>query len=81
MEVLVLGRLVQGLGGGAMTVALYVLVARVYPPTLHPKIFAAFAASWVIPSLVGPFAPPAGRLADSRRVRTQDGPDTPRLVP
>ena len=56
MEVLVLGRLVQGLGGGAMTVALYVLVARVYPPTLHPKIFAAFAASWVIPSLVGPFA-------------------------
>jgi MFS family permease len=56
MQVLVLGRLVQGLGGGAMTVALYVLVARVYPPTLHPKIFAAFAASWVIPSLVGPFA-------------------------
>ncbi|BCW37792.1 MFS transporter [Arthrobacter sp. StoSoilA2] len=56
MEVLVLGRLVQGLGGGAMTVALYVLVARVYPPALHPKIFAAFAASWVIPSLVGPFA-------------------------
>ncbi|YCK82611.1 MFS transporter [Arthrobacter sp. D3-18] len=56
MEMLVLGRLVQGLGGGAMTVALYVLVARVYPPVLHPKIFAAFAASWVVPSLVGPFA-------------------------
>ena len=56
MEILVLGRLVQGLGGGAMTVALYVLVARVYPPELHPKIFAAFAASWVVPSLVGPFA-------------------------
>ncbi|MFJ6455548.1 MFS transporter [Paenarthrobacter sp. NPDC091669] len=56
MEILVLGRLVQGLGGGAMTVALYVLVARVYPPVLHPKIFAAFAASWVVPSLVGPFA-------------------------
>lgn len=56
MEILVLGRLVQGLGGGAMTVALYVLVARVYPPSLHPKIFAAFAASWVVPSLIGPFA-------------------------
>lgn len=56
MEILVVGRLVQGLGGGAMTVALYVLVARVYPPALHPKIFAAFAASWVVPSLVGPFA-------------------------
>jgi MFS family permease len=56
MPALVTGRLVQGLGGGAMTVTLYVVVARVYPALLHPKIFAAFAAAWVIPSLVGPFA-------------------------
>ncbi|RKO19785.1 MFS transporter [Pseudarthrobacter phenanthrenivorans] len=56
MPVLVTGRLVQGLGGGALTVALYVLVARIYPAALHPKIFAAFSAAWVIPSLVGPFA-------------------------
>ena len=56
MPVLVSGRLVQGLGGGGLTVALYVVIARVYPPVLHPKIFAAFSAAWVIPSLVGPFA-------------------------
>lgn len=56
MPMLVAGRLVQGLGGGALTVALYVLVARIFPGTLHPKIFAAFSAAWVIPSLVGPFA-------------------------
>ena len=56
MPALVAGRLVQGLGGGAMTGALYVVIARVYPPVLHPKIFAAFSAAWVIPSLVGPFA-------------------------
>jgi MFS family permease len=56
MPLLVAGRLVQGLGGGALTVALYVLVARIYPGLLHPKIFAAFSAAWVIPSLVGPFA-------------------------
>ncbi|WP_406635682.1 MFS transporter [Pseudarthrobacter quantipunctorum] len=56
MPVLVAGRLVQGLGGGALTVSLYVLVARIYPGALHPKIFAAFSAAWVIPSLVGPFA-------------------------
>lgn len=56
MPALVAGRLVQGLGGGALTVALYVVVARVYPALLHPKIFAAFAAAWVIPSLVGPLA-------------------------
>jgi len=61
MEVLLVGRLAQGLGSGAMTVALYVVVARVYPPHLHPKIFAAFAAAWVVPSLVGPFA--AGAVA------------------
>lgn len=63
MGILVAGRLVQGLGGGAMTVALYVVVARVYPPVLHPKIFAGFAAAWVIPSLIGPFA--AGIVAQA----------------
>jgi MFS family permease len=61
MPALVAGRLVQGLGGGAMTVALYVVIARVYPPVLHPKIFAAFSTAWVVPSLVGPFA--AGLVA------------------
>ncbi|MGN8129951.1 MFS transporter [Paenarthrobacter sp. 22069] len=56
MPMLVAGRLIQGLGGGALTVALYVLVARFFPGTLHARIFAAFSAAWVIPSLVGPFA-------------------------
>lgn len=61
MPVFVGGRLVHGLGGGALTVALYVIVARVYPPVLHPRIFAGFAAAWVIPSLIGPFV--AGLVA------------------
>ncbi|AZI59647.1 MFS transporter [Nakamurella antarctica] len=55
MPVLVLGRLVQGLGSGALSVILYVMVARVYPLALRPKIFAAFAAAWVVPALIGPF--------------------------
>ncbi|WP_136041721.1 MULTISPECIES: MFS transporter [unclassified Microbacterium] len=54
MEVLVAGRFAQGLGSGGLMVALYVVVARVYPQELHPAIFAGFAAAWVIPSLVGP---------------------------
>lgn len=62
MEVLVAGRLLQGLGGGALTVALYVVVARIYPGELHPKIFAWFAAAWVVPALVGPSA--AGAVTD-----------------
>src|SRR5690606_22957170 len=55
MPMLVVGRLVQGLGTGAVTVALYVIVARIYPARLHPSIFAGFAAAWVIPSLIGPY--------------------------
>lgn len=63
MWIFVAGRLVHGLGGGALTVALYVIVARVYPPMLHSRIFAGFAAAWVIPSLIGPLI--AGLLAES----------------
>ncbi|MBW9093937.1 MFS transporter [Microbacterium jejuense] len=55
MPVLVVGRLVQGLGTGGQTVALYVVVARVYPGALHGRVFAAFSAAWVVPSLIGPF--------------------------
>ncbi|WP_107484317.1 MFS transporter, partial [Streptomyces sp. NRRL B-24572] len=52
----VLGRAVQGLGGGLVIVALYVVVGRAYSEHLRPAIMAAFAASWVIPSVVGPLA-------------------------
>ena len=54
MEILVGGRLVQGLGGGALTVGLYVLVGLVFPAVLQPGIFASFAAAWVLPALFGP---------------------------
>jgi MFS family permease len=54
MEVLVAGRVLQGLGGGALTVCLYVLVGLVFPAALQPAVFASFAAAWVLPSLFGP---------------------------
>ena len=54
MEVLVAGRVLQGLGGGAMTVCLYVVVGLVFPAVLQPAVFASFAAAWVLPSLFGP---------------------------
>ncbi|OEJ96064.1 MFS transporter [Streptomyces thermolilacinus] len=50
----ILGRAVQGLGGGLVIVALYVVVSRAYEERLRPAIMAAFSASWVIPSIVGP---------------------------
>jgi len=55
MHTFLAGRLIQGLGAGGQTVALYVVVARVYPPHLHGRVFAAYAAAWVVPSMVGPF--------------------------
>ncbi|MGW4030374.1 MFS transporter [Streptomyces sp. NPDC004838] len=56
MWMFILGRAVQGLGGGLVIVALYVVISRAYPERLRPVILAAFAASWVIPSVVGPLA-------------------------
>ncbi|MEV5608361.1 MFS transporter [Streptomyces sp. NPDC052225] len=56
MWMFVAGRAVQGLGGGLVIVALYVVVSRAYPAPLRPAIMAAFAASWVVPSIVGPLA-------------------------
>jgi MFS family permease len=56
MWVFILGRAVQGLGGGLVIVALYVVVGRAYPERLRPAIMAAFAASWILPSIVGPLA-------------------------
>jgi len=62
MEVFVAGRFLQGLGAGGESVAVYVLIAKVYPARLHTRLFGAFAAAWVLPSLVGPFA--AGVVTD-----------------
>ncbi|MFJ8491448.1 MFS transporter [Streptomyces sp. NPDC094038] len=56
MWVFVAGRAVQGFGGGLVIVALYVVVGRAYPERLRPAIMAAFAAGWVVPSIVGPLA-------------------------
>src|ERR1700753_282040 len=61
MIAFVAGRALQGLGSGGISVALYVVVAQAYPSELHNRIFGAFAAAWVVPSLVGAFA--AGAVA------------------
>ncbi len=63
MPVLVGARVVQGLGAGMTSTALYVLVTRVYPPRLHTAILAGFSAAWVVPSIVGPFV--AGVIAET----------------
>jgi MFS family permease len=54
IAVFLAGRVLQGVGGGAMIVAAYVVVARAFPDAMHPKVFGALSAAWVVPSLVGP---------------------------
>ncbi|GGD12945.1 MFS transporter [Nocardioides daphniae] len=54
MELFVAGRVLQGLGGGAATVVLYVVIGLIYPTTLQASVFASLAAAWVLPSLFGP---------------------------
>lgn len=54
MLVFVAGRAIQGLGGGLCIVPLYTLIGNNIAPSHRPKFFAAFAAAWVVPGLVGP---------------------------
>lgn len=54
MAMLILGRSIQGLGIGALSVALYVAAARSLPPQLHPRLFALFSSAWVVPAVIGP---------------------------
>ncbi|WP_308798804.1 MFS transporter [Agromyces silvae] len=63
MVVFVIGRFVHGFAGAAVIVPLYVIVARKYPEYLRAKVFAGFAAAWVIPSIVGPTL--AGLVAEA----------------
>ncbi|MGW9208092.1 MFS transporter [Embleya sp. NPDC055664] len=58
----IVGRAVQGLGGGLVIVSLYVVVGKAYPSTLRPRVFSAFSAAWVLPSIVGP--PVSGLVTD-----------------
>ena len=54
MFILVLGRLLQGLGAGAMPATSYVCIGRTYPLEQRPKMFALISSAWMIPSLFGP---------------------------
>ncbi len=62
MAVFVAARAVQGMGSGMDVVALYVVVGRLYPEPMRPRLFAAMSGGWVVPALVGPTI--AGLLTD-----------------
>lgn len=54
MGVLLLGRVLQGIGTGTLLVATSLLIALVFTDEERPVIYAANAAAWVLPAVVGP---------------------------
>jgi MFS family permease len=54
MPVLVLGRVIQGLGAGSVPAAAYVAISRVYPAPIRPRMFAILSTAWVVPGIAGP---------------------------
>lgn len=58
---LLVGRVVSGVGGGLLVVSMYVVIARVFPERLRPRLFGYISAAWVLPSVLGP--PIAGWVA------------------
>ena len=57
----ILGRLLQGIGGGIVSVVLYVLIARIIPAPARPAMFGLLTTAWLVPSMAGPVV--AGALA------------------
>jgi MFS family permease len=54
MEVLILGRAVQGLGAGGISSVAYVAIGRGYPEQVRPRMLAVMSSAWVVPGLIGP---------------------------
>jgi MFS family permease len=63
MPVLVLGRVLQGLGAGAIPAVAYVAIGRALPEHLRARMFATLSTAWVLPGLLGPFV--AGVIAEA----------------
>jgi MFS family permease len=62
MAVVVLGRFVQGCGGGALYVVSVAAIAKAYPESLRPRVFALLTSMWILPGVIGP---PIGALIAS----------------
>jgi MFS family permease len=54
MGVLVAGRVMQGLGAGAVPSVAYATIGRSLPETLRARMMAVLSTAWVVPGLVGP---------------------------
>ncbi|HEX2755993.1 MAG TPA: MFS transporter [Candidatus Limnocylindrales bacterium] len=56
MEILVIARLIQGFGAGAIPAVAYVSIGRAMPAHLRPRMFATLSTAWILPGVIGPVA-------------------------
>lgn len=54
MPVFLTGRLVQGIGGGALVSLAFVSVERLFPPRIWPQLFGIMSAIWGVAAFTGP---------------------------
>jgi MFS family permease len=63
MTMIIIGRLLQGLGGGTMTAVAFAMVPTLFPSRLHPRAIAMVSGVWGPCALAGPLI--GGVFADS----------------
>jgi MFS family permease len=54
MEVLVGGRVLQGMGAGAVPSVAYAVIGRSFPGPLQARMMAVLSTAWVVPGVAGP---------------------------
>ena len=54
MAILVVARVIQGFGAGAIPAVAYVAIGRALPERLRPRMFATLSTAWIVPGVVGP---------------------------
>lgn len=62
MIVLIMGRAVQGFGGGVISSVAYTAIGRAYTESAKPRMLAVLSSAWVVPGLIGPML--AGLVVD-----------------
>ncbi len=63
MSVVIVGRVLQGLGGGALNAVMLTAIIRAYPDSQRARMMALASSAWVVPSLMGPAV--AGFVAEA----------------
>ncbi len=63
MLVVIAGRVLQGLGGGALSTVMLTAITRAYPDSQRARMMALTSSAWVVPALLGPTV--AGFVAEA----------------